>query len=154
MTFNYSASLRTSWLSFIEDLGVTDVECDALYNDFKKFYAYLHTLFNENSFFKLPSEQLIAPFFNQLKHNNELKITTSDNAHTFLEYKKTIKKRLYKRYLTSRFTMVFENLDLIVDERKTKQAFKPNLIHTLDATYVRNILSLLPNPIITMIALV
>ena len=150
MTFNYSATLKTSWEDFLHLAKSNQQNYHELHKDFKKFYSFLELIFNKDGFFQKPSNSLLEPFKDVLKNSQEIKILTSDNCHAFLEYKKMIKNRLDKRFGGRRFTILFEDMGGEVDYHKTFQAFKPNLIHTIDATYLRFILTLLPEPIITI----
>jgi DNA-directed RNA polymerase len=80
----------------------------------------------------------------------EIKVITSDESVAYLEYKKMEVSRLDKRYKTVRTTVLFQNLSDELDLRKSYQALRPNLLHSVDATFVRLILTTLQNPIITI----
>lgn len=150
MTYNYSATLWTCWQDFLKNAKIDGSDYEEVVEDFKLFYNYLRVCFEENMFFKNSSKVLLNFLKKELQNNKQLKITTSDKSNTYLEYNKSIFVRLDKRYKSVRFTMSFQQLTQDLDLKKIYQSLRPNLIHSLDATYVRLILNHLPYGIITI----
>jgi hypothetical protein len=150
MTYNYSATMITCWKEFSERFFLKDEEYAAVFDDFQNFFKHLGGVFDGNVFFKKSSKSFMEPYRNDLKETGEIKITTADNSHAYLEYKKTNDVRMDKIYKSIRMTIVFQELSTEIDTRKSYQSLRPNLIHSIDATFVRIVLTRLPNPIITI----
>ena len=150
MTYNYSATMLTCWKDFSENISFTNDQYQQIFDDFQKFFNFLKEIFDGDLFFKNPSKKLIEFFKKDFKLAGEIKVTTPDHSHTYLEYKKSTSIRIDKKYKDLRFTIVFWDLSDELDIRKTYQSLRPNLLHSLDATLVRIILNKLPHPIITI----
>jgi DNA-directed RNA polymerase len=86
----------------------------------------------------------------ELKKYNQIRVITSDNSEAYLEYRKMLLIRMDKKYKRARTTAVFQAITEEVDLRKIYQSVRPNLIHSIDACYVRLVLSHLPTGIITI----
>lgn len=150
MTYNYSATAYTCLNEFIDTAKIPFEEQAFVRSDFKLFYNFIHDLFEKNSFFKTPSKQLLENCLKELKKTNFLKVTTTDNSEAYLEYLKTKIVRVDKIINNQRRTMSFTTLTSELDLKKIFTSFRPNLIHSLDATYLRLILQKLPYGIITI----
>lgn len=167
MIFNYGAIIQTCWYDFCthtniwktdktnKEIKTNEVNNDYsnLYKDFQLFYVFLNNFFKNGTFFKYKIDELIDFFkkdINLIKIKKELKIIMSDKSESDLVYMESKKIRLDKIINETRITLELQQLLNEISEKATFNAFLPNLIQSLDATYLRIILYSLPNAIITI----
>ena len=125
-------------------------EYEYVFKDFQNFYLFLKKIFEDNLFFNEPSRNLINFFKKNLTTSKEIRVVTSDESEASLEYKKIIAVRYDKRLGEIRVTVVFNDVSETLDLKKSYQALRPNLLHSVDATFVRLVITRLPRAIITI----
>ena len=118
--------------------------------DFNIFYKYLENIFENDLFFYKSSSTLINEYEDDLNYKKEIKIKTKDNCEAFLQYFIKIPVKFDKRINKTRFTQIMYEMTDVIDQKSTINAFRPNYTHTIDATYIRIILSKLGYNVITI----
>lgn len=150
MTYNYSATFLTCWKEFSVGLKLKEDEFHIVLEDFKEFFKYLKEIFEKDVFFKKSSKSLVNFFKKKLENSGEVEITTSDDSKAYTEYREITLIRLDKKYQNLRFSITFQSLSDNLDLQKIYRSLRPNLVHSLDASYVRLVVDRLPWGIITI----
>lgn len=153
MTYNYSATFKTCFVDFMTTAGLknlADADYKNLYADFSNFYKFLRDNFESRDFFKNSPKTLTTFLLEELSRSNQIRVVTSDLSEAYLEYKKMIDERLERRLGSVRITSLFSKPSGDLDLRKISQSLRPNIVHSVDACYVRLIIIYLPQAIITI----
>lgn len=157
MIFNYNAEFITCWLDFCDNCGLyklnnnnININYNLILSDFKKFYSFLEELFNKDIFYKHSIDDYISEYKKILLKTKNLNFVTVDKSEANFIYLKEKIIRLDKIIFKKRTTLRLMVLSDEINTEKTFSSFLPNLIHCLDATYARLILSNLPYGIITI----
>ncbi len=136
MTFHYSVSFRQAFKYFLEANSMiykVDVVLD-LEADFRKFFNYLSENHETNLFYKHPSGILMEnPRDVEYFDGTQIKF----NYYTHSIVRSEVKSKslgIRKTYNTMQI-----NSEKI-DKTKTRRAFRANLIHSHDSSYLRKLL--------------
>jgi hypothetical protein len=141
MTYNYSITYLTALKDFLEVCSYTEKEELDLIINFKNFFKYLTSVFEEGHFYAEPSTTLIQKFKQSLRVFNKLTFYTNDFSEICLEYYKVKKIRADRIVEGRRVTIQFDELSDELDEIKSLRALRANLIHCLDASYLRLVIN-------------
>lgn len=150
MTYNYSIGVGKAKLYFFESVLDEDKNNTTLKTYFGLFFKFLKNLFEGGLFYANPSKVIINTFKRRLKETKKLEIKLPDESLIFLQYNYLKKIRLDRIIQHTRKTIVFFTLDDKINDYKTCIALRANLIHSLDATYVRFVIKYLDYSIITI----
>jgi hypothetical protein len=141
MTYNYSVTYLTALNDFLEECKYKGTQETDLIKNFKLFFKYLMVLFEEGNFYAESSTLLIENFKELLRICEKLTFCTNDFSEICLEYYKIKKIRKDKILNNKRITIQFDEVSDDLDERKSFRALRANLIHCLDASYLRLIIN-------------
>lgn len=142
MTYNYSASSKTCYEEFLHEIEYDNKKTNFLYIEFILFYKFIEYFFNCDYFFNQIEQSKLDDILSEMFKSNIYSLQTPDNSTVFYDYLKSIKLRKNRFIDGERKTVQFQQYINEIDEKKTKRAFKPNFIHSVDGTIVRIILKL------------
>jgi hypothetical protein len=158
MTYMYSAtylSLEKYFLtevkkSFKETKGLDFENEIELKIEFKNFYIFLKSFFENKEFFEKSISEVINALKTNLHDYKEIKITASDGGQINLEYNKQETRQINIYIDNVRKTMKILKNTNASDFNQTHLALKPNAVHSLEANFARLIIMATPYTMITI----